>query len=388
MPEVRASQQLPMTVGGISTAPPFRRHRRHPGARCPRQRPRPYRRSRGLHPLLRIPHRRHRLHPRPPRRCLAGGSTAAASVLASGSTAAAIVSRSTVQPPSSRPPRPPSWPAATTAALLLHHLPVSGATAATFASANSSTRRYCPTSISTRRRLRPGLRLDDRRHHLSVSGATATTFASAGGSTAPPSPHQGLHHRRLHLGQWLDRCRPRSAQRHERRRLYLGKRLDHQRHLLSLSGATALQASILRRHALLASLIVATDLIPIQHAAIISATREHRRSTSLFPMLSQPKLAASPPAPSASTEPSWSPPYPPSSPSSRLSALPASCRRRRTSCRLESLRRPSPTLPSPTSSRTAPRQAPSPTNVRTASISSHPSLPIQPCTIHLPAHLP
>ena len=94
------------------------------------------------------------------------------------------------------------------------------------------------------------------------------------------------------------------------------------------------------------------------------------------------------PAPSASTEPSWSPPYPPSSPSSRLSALPASCRRRRTSCRLESLRRPSPTLPSPTSSRTAPRQAPSPTNVRTASISSHPSLPIQPCTIHLPAHLP
>ena len=355
-----------MTVGGISTGPPFRRHRRHPGARCPRQRPQPHRRSRGRHALLRIPHRRHRLHPRPPRRCLAGGSTAAASVLASGSTAAAIVSRSTVQPPSSRPPRPPSWPAATTAALLLHHLPVSGATAATFASANSSTRRYCPTSISTRRRLRPGLRLDDRRHHLSVSGATATTFASAGGSTAPPSPHQGLHHRRLHLGQWL----------------------DHQRHLLSLSGATALQASILRRHALLASLIVATDLIPIQHAAIISATREHRRSTSLFPMLSQPKLAASPPAPSASTEPSWSPPYPPSSPSSRLSALPASCRRRRTSCRLESLRRPSPTVPSPTSSRTAPRQAPSPTNVRTASISSHPSLPIQPCTIHLPAHLP
>ena len=51
-------------------------------------------------------------------------------------------------------------------------------------------------------------------------------------------------------------------------------------------------------------------------------------------------------------------------------------------------RRPSPTLPSPTFSRTAPCQAPSPTNVRTASISSHPSLPIQPCTIHLPAHLP
>jgi len=121
-----------------------------------------------------------------------------------------------------------------------------------------------------------------------------------------------------------------------------------------------------------ASLIAAIDFIPAHHA---SSMREHRRSTSPFPMLSQPKLAASPPAPSASTASSWTPPYPPSSPSSRLSALPASCRRRRTSCHLESLRRPSPTLPSPTSSRTAPRQALSPTNVRPASITSHPSLP-------------
>ena len=129
-----------------------------------------------------------------------------------------------------------------------------------------------------------------------------------------------------------------------------------------------------------APLIVAINLVPAHHAAIVSATREHLRCTSPFPMLSQPKLAASLPAPSASTASSWTPPYPPSSPSSRLSALPASCRRRRTSCHLESLRRPSTTLPSPTSSRTAPRQAPSPTNVRPASISFHlfPSSPAQP----------
>ena len=93
----------------------------------------------------------------------------------------------------------------------------------------------CPTGGSTRRRLRLGQRLDDRRHHLSVSGATATTFASAGGSTAPPSPHQ-----QLSPAASVSANRPRFAQRRERCCLCLGKRLDHHRHLLSLSGATAL----------------------------------------------------------------------------------------------------------------------------------------------------
>ena len=127
------------------------------------------------------------------------------------------VDRPLVASQSTQPPPPPSRQAARQPSAV--RLPF----ADTFASASGSTaplsphqrldgrrprlasslrqRCSCPTGGSTRRRLRLGQRLDDRRHHLSVSGATATTFASAGGSTAPPSPHQQLNPRRLRLDQ-------------------------------------------------------------------------------------------------------------------------------------------------------------------------------------------